>query len=463
MTAIIRTVGRVFVSLESLFVIGMIAFFLIVPFEGYRRFTAEKQWTEDLKTVLEMDRLYTQSQSLFYQMIHDVYDVRDVLLSQGIDESVLIPQSSEVGFFYLTQKERVVIARYEDALQGRFMLDGELIQPNGSNGQEPWPQGRRPEEVFGAGVWLINQRGSVISEMVRDIQFFADQSDPISSWDRWHATITNHRDLSQPLKVHLLEYLEAFHPDRTLFVNDSHWRTSASIASQIERIIVQPGTTRLPDFSPPHSTFNAEGKVTLSHLELPKTVHALSRYAFHEDFFDIDTLIIRNTTTFEAQQETFSSVRNLVSFLHDANLGVPNVSHLVNPILETSGDVSYVTDQVALHYSFDRITIQVTGRIVTLLFYDEDTLVAYARNVKIVRYFLALEDTLPFYVETVIANRFRHVQPPIKPDYRFLGWYLDPNRIDMRLYHQDPLPGFLVEVFARYQRIADIPAPPPFS
>jgi prepilin-type N-terminal cleavage/methylation domain-containing protein len=275
-----------FTLVELIVVIAIIAVLSAVTLVGFNGFIDQARFSNDTQYVENMNRLlepiFIENPDIDPESL-DAFDVRELLNAFSDTPFDFTPRSRNAGFFYLKEYGRVVVSKYDDIASldvTELGFEPTIRLLNGTTVPEDI---EAPEALFGNDRLLLTTSGSPVANIVWGIR---------SGYS--HALLDNYNNpgfiqglLQDSSHQALLnDLLDAFNPDKTLYVNNVNWRTDVPMGDPISRIIFSPGIRNIPTFGD-----YLEGKVNYEGVvRLPKTVRSIEKYALIQ---------FKNTVTIE--------------------------------------------------------------------------------------------------------------------------------------------------------------------
>ncbi|MFP4186710.1 MAG: type II secretion system protein, partial [Acholeplasmataceae bacterium] len=352
-----------FTLVELIVVIAIIAVLSAVTIVGFGGFIDQARYSNDTQYAENMNDLlepYFIENPTVDPSTLDAFDVREIL--NGISDTPFdfTPRTRNAGFFYLKEYGRIAVSKYDDIADLDVTELGIAPSARLLNGTEVPENIEAPEGLFGNDRLLLTTSGSTVADIVWGIrsgyshELLENYNDP--GFIQGLLQDSSHQEL-------LNDLLDAFDPERTLYVNNVDWRTEADSGDTIERIIFSPGIRNIPTYGD-----YLEGNVDYAGtIRLPKTVRSIEKYALIQ--FDDDDVSI--------EMEASDTV-DLV--IHDQALAPGASIENVNATrLSPSEWNARLTD-----YPEDAITVNQNGSQITYDFEnlpDRDEVIGYSVSV----------------------------------------------------------------------------------
>lgn len=289
-------------------IIGILSAVLIPSISGY---IDKARLSNDTTTAAKM----TQIMEIYFidhpEYIDDTdaYDVRNAVNEVNGGEFDFTPRSKNAGYFYISDSREVVVVKYDDLIAGepieginielhQPVEEETLIQLGHIEGEvlelaagDPILPGNTPEQLFGAGSFLLTTDGSPIAEFVNTISnllpnstnLAVDYQNLIDDKPNWVSSFFG-GTTAQTAKID--ELITYYNPATTLYVNDLKWQTTGTVGSLITKIIYVPGINNIP-------SYNLFISTAIASIEVPKTVQTIETDAFGDAFSTMaDTLAV---------------------------------------------------------------------------------------------------------------------------------------------------------------------------
>jgi hypothetical protein len=248
---------------------------------------------DDLKMAQELTEILDEHPILSGEY-YSAHDIRKLIRYHSGKTYDFNPKTSNAGFFYIVNQNKVIVSRFKDiehvvtelGLETSTLLNDSLEDTRAFHS---------PEELFGNGIILLSTHGSIVSETVSTIRSFPESPYTLDIYRK------HNRILKRPIKhmidgshaqIDLLsELMEAYHPERTLYVNNIDWSTKAKRGEDIEKILFAAGISNIP-------TYDLGLRTSTWEVVLPITIKTIEEGAFTRDFSsDLQRIIITSAST----------------------------------------------------------------------------------------------------------------------------------------------------------------------
>lgn len=393
----------------------------------------------------------------------DAPDVRTLLDTFSDEPFNFTPQAANAGFFFIESTRTVVVRKYNDALNGivldttphRGLLLERTMRVSANN--IDLSATNHPEELFGQGSHLLTTEGSLVAAAVQVIRNYADI--PLN-WSTlkeqtWGSSNVALFLLGNALESHLDALMVEYHPNQTLYVNNSIWRTKADGTRTIERIVFSPTTSHVP-------TFDASA-LELSHavITLPRRVRSIGAQAFSglTHISGSMSIVLPQNLTVTVHPNALISSQNIAA-------GAKTTLFDESRLIDYSAYVNVSIDNGLLTYNLEALPIRdqvigydvlTRGNVFQINIYTKEGLVGFATNLKVITYYYnfpgemgSLYPNLVFTTMTTVQNSFVVPSEPTAPTgYNFTGWSTLPEGGTL-LTEQDVLSSNNVVVYAQW-------------
>jgi prepilin-type N-terminal cleavage/methylation domain-containing protein len=299
-----KTHLRGFTLVELIVVIAIIAILSAVSIAGFSnyidraRFSNDTQLASQMTTILKNHLILNPAEEL------DAEDVRTIIESYNEGGISFTPSAKETGFFYLSSSDRIIAAKFEDAtgiieaenlkfVETRLLSDQNLDAPLFNS----------PEEIFGSGGHLLTTEDTPVAMVVSFIQNMASSGSRIDlDYQEALDAINDYQSnlfvrlfgnkISENLEAKVTAFMNYYHPDTTLYVDNVNWATSATNAANIQKAVVKPGISNIPSFG-----LQLTGSIIVT-LKFPSSIKTAEEGAIPvgEGFFSSESTIIFNPT-----------------------------------------------------------------------------------------------------------------------------------------------------------------------
>jgi prepilin-type N-terminal cleavage/methylation domain-containing protein len=453
------TRSRGFTLVELIVVIAVIAVLTAVIIPSFNRFIDQSRFSNDIQSAQGMSNILQNHMTSEPYTDLDAQDVRNIIDLYHGEPYNYTPQAKDTGFFYVSGINRIIAAKFDEAdetIEALSLLNGAMLLNDPGDDEN-----NLPEQLFHQNSHLLSFRGSAVAEVVHFVSTMANQGSAIDyAYGDVLAAVNSLGTnpivrlfgfgLNQNIKDDVLTMLEKFAPDKTLFVNNVSWVTTAGDDDSIDRIVFSPGISNIPEF-----TLSLPTKITLTNLVIPRTVNTIQTNAFPKDMFDISTATLKQGVTVSLDQQAFPE---------DTDIEQRQVLDLSE---ETLIDYSYYVRKTANGYDLsalrDYITEEITGYNVftngqyyEVLIYTSRGLIGFARNIYTINYYYNFDDLGLFITERSMEGVF--VEPAIsisRTGYDLCGWSAE-RESEVILSISDPLedhegnPIYVWNVYAQW-------------
>ncbi|MFP4177846.1 MAG: prepilin-type N-terminal cleavage/methylation domain-containing protein [Acholeplasmataceae bacterium] len=285
-----------FTLVELIVVIAIIAILASVSIAGFSTYIDRARFSNDTQVAAQMTTILKNHLTLTPEEDLDSYQVRDII--ESYDEEIsFTPTADHTGYFYLADVDEIIAARFEDAEdiiatelatfeQTVFLSNQEL---NGGDYASP-------EELFGAGSHLLTTEETPVAMVVNFVSTMANSGSRIEAdYAEAVAAIADYQGslfirlfgnaLPEELETKVDDFIDAYDPDNTLFVNNTNWATAATQGSAINRVVTTPGLSNIPSFD-----LSLTDKIDTT-ITFPSTVRTAEENAIPDSAFEDTTVI----------------------------------------------------------------------------------------------------------------------------------------------------------------------------
>jgi hypothetical protein len=288
-------------------------------------------------------------------------------------------KTSNAGFFYIKSQNKVIAATFDEIpnivtelnRNTSHLLDDSQDSPSFSS----------PEGLFGHGVVLLSTSGSLVAETVDALSRLPEKPYLEEAYEAQYKKLkrplNNYMSGNGPYIDLLKDLMEAFHPERTLFVNNIEWSTTAKHGQGIRRILFANGISNIPAYD--------LGLVTnIEEVTLPMTVKTIEEHAFTNQLSSaLNTIIITTPSTIRILE---GAIHDDVDILHGEFIEIT-----LDEIEDYSDSVDFSVDaQGTFKVDFSKLEIRsiVTeyrvvriGAKYILYIFSEEGLIGYAEGI----------------------------------------------------------------------------------
>ena len=305
-----------FTLVEMIVVIAIIAILAAVVLPTFAGFIDRSRFSTDVQKAASFTRIM-EAHVIESDESLDAIRVREVIedfIGEPID---FTPSASNTGFFYLEETNRVVAAKYDQALNFEVELKHDRfdwlyrhdVSANASSFHSP-------SEIFGQGNHLLTTEGSPVALAVRFIYDLADAGGRldadyqlgVQSIEDYNSnailnTVLNlfNMGISAGVQSRVEAMIEYYDPATTLYVNNVTWATRATEGASITKVVFAPGLINLPAFNLSHEA------LPLTSLTLPNSIRSIETGALPNAAFpDLETLNYGGRNTIQVEQDAFT-------------------------------------------------------------------------------------------------------------------------------------------------------------
>lgn len=306
-----------FTLVEMIVVIAIIAILAAVIIPTTAGFIDRARLSNDQQTAAQMNRALTALVIEDDQALEDVCAayIRDTLDAFGDTPFDWTPKSRNRGYFYLEASEKIIVVSYNQAGEGIELFSQSTLNQvfNVHPVKANQGLGETPEELFGAGIYLLTMDGSIVAQTVYGLRMLPYAKDLKGTYDALVAEVSSLDGLFKDTthKERLEVMLTSYDPKTTLFVTDITWRfqeqTSEHIGWSANRVLMAPGIANIPTYHGPRTT-------VLSTIVVPRTVRTIESGAFsafrqHPSLKHEDSIGLPKTVPIQVQTGAFSSAQ----------------------------------------------------------------------------------------------------------------------------------------------------------
>ncbi len=336
MPRLIKSKSTGFTLVELIVVIAILAILSAVFIPSLTRFIDDSRFSNDTAKAASMTRVLEGHFVGSDISDYDAYDIKLILDDYQGESIDYTPEAANTGFFYLPASKRVVALKYEDAesyVDARALFSKQqttALLSGVSKVETLESEISSPEELFGSGKRLMTRDGSAVAEAISLVYQLASSG---SLMDAIHTagynTIDTYADsifarfaslaISTELKEHVLDMLNSYDPETTLYVNNVEWRTLAGAENEVTKIVFAEGISNIPAYTLDDVTL-ADG---LDEITLPRTVKTVEAGAFPAV---IESILLKNNAEISligedaSLSERFGPATSLMEIAPELNL-----------------------------------------------------------------------------------------------------------------------------------------------
>jgi prepilin-type N-terminal cleavage/methylation domain-containing protein len=438
------SIKKGFTLVELIVVIAIIAVLIAVTIPSFTRYVDKSRFSNDVSKAVSMTNVikahFVGSEAEGY----DAYDVKELINEINGSDIGFTPEAVNTGFFWIPGELKVVALKYEDAEDyaiSELSRDFETLLLN-HEVESTYPS---PEELFGTGMRLMTREGSAVALAVKQVYALANSGSLMETfYSESETTLDQYADslfarfagigISTELKEKVLGMMRAFHPEKTLYVNNVAWATTAVQANDIRQVIFAPGISNLPKFNLIHELDTTMGGIPLEELVLPQTIRTVVKDALPNGIFtELTNVSVSGNRQISIEDET---IIEKISNDDQNHVQIFDLTELT----DYSDFVDFSKQDGVVIYDIESLPIRsdVTGYSVEqksngeihLWIYTQSGLIGYASNVITVVYHFNIEgisDSV-FYTARTTSKSFNDLELTfVRSGYVFQGWSYNPE------------------------------------
>jgi prepilin-type N-terminal cleavage/methylation domain-containing protein len=287
-----------FTLVELIVVIAIIAILASVSIIGFMRYIENARLSNDNQLAQQMTDFIDYHLLAEGEQDLDAHDVRTIIETGNGGAFDFTPQSKDAGFFFIESSNTVIVHKYGDIIDDGFELAQKetRLLSDATKIDSEIQFGESPEEMFGAGTFLLTTSGSVYADVVDSIRNLADSVNLDSDFT----------ELTEQLSDTFSEYFDLFDPRQgTLYVNDDAWKFVGEDNDPIllKRVIFSNEIRNIPAMN---KSVIISGQESGTQIKLPKTVKTIEEHAFTR-FFSRVSINLSKTTNLMVEEHAFTS------------------------------------------------------------------------------------------------------------------------------------------------------------
>lgn len=452
-----------FTLVEMIVVIAIIAILAAVIIPTTAGFIDRARLSNDRQNATRMTQVMQVYEIENENIGHlSAFDVREILDEFSDEPFDFTPSSSNAGYFFDEATRRIVVRKYSEIVNGfelsnptRSYLLG-ISMNNVQASSVDWDQVQEPEALFGNGSLLLSTSGSPIATAVNVIRNYAEI--PVS-WENlkdqtWGQSNFALFRLGGALEAHLDQLMNTFDPEETLFVSNTHWKTTGA---SINRIVFTPGISNIPTYKGNSLDLGIDTTITI-----PRTVRSIEADAF-SSFDGVSTIQFLSTVpvkTFATSlPETIAVSGPTPVRINESDL-IDYSQYLSFSITGNSVVLAFENaqgDELPIKSQVTGYSLRQRGDVVNVQIYTREGLVGYASNLYRVTYHLnrtPLDARVTYFQTTSTINAFIEPPEPIRVGFDFGGWFTDAiiqdETTEINTEDVDPLTLGLTRVYAKW-------------
>lgn len=301
---------------------------------------------------------------------------------------------------------------------------------------------RTPETLFGPDLLLVSGGSGVLEDALGMVRGYAKGEITLEAYEGLLSTLSKPSFLHVIIHRHDLEVrnaarilLELFHPDKTLYVNDTSWITEAEDINDIKGIVFDEGIKTIPALDCPGLENRDGTQIRLAGVVIPASVRRIVSQAFPSDVFDIHTMRLNCLDGLYMGVGSLDGVNTLIydiPFFKDES--TIDFSDEVGFAIGAGGEVTFGFDNLTpyIHqYGLNGYTLKREKNVMVLYLYANDFLIGFARNTYLTTYYAREGDLYPYHVRISHSPSFVEIEPPV-PVYgeTFLGWFREGDMME---------------------------------
>lgn len=421
---------RGFTLVEMIVVIAIIAILAAVIIPTTAGFVDRARLSNDRQNAARMNRVLE-----IYDIEHDnvdlegatAHEIRTILNAFSDTPFIFETEARDAGFFYLSQTQRIVAAKY-DAIGGiELGLEPAYNLLRWQTAAAAPIPGPTPEELFGAGRILFSTGGNQVAQVVFLLSNLMPESSNLTAdYESLEAYVNDGVLPDWITRVFrgerhtetLTTLLENFHPNQTLYINNAFW--SGKDNGVPARVVFSPGISHLPNVP-----------VDVGQLPVPKTIRTTD--------LPPESIVLGENTSVRPISDSDDSLVDYSAFVVLTQDGS-------NTTFDLAG--LPIRDRV-IQYS-----VVFSGSSYRLRIFTDEGFVGFATNRTTIIYHLnhsTADHNITFFSKTVMDGKFSNPAfTPTRNGHTFSGWWTTPEGQGIELEPGNPLPNLETRVYARW-------------
>ncbi|MFP4187635.1 MAG: hypothetical protein ACLFSU_05645 [Acholeplasmataceae bacterium] len=369
--------------------------------------------------------------------------------NQVVGDDCLETESANSAFFLNTETNSIQLERIGELIDHARELPRQTI-----DGKD-YHVHLSPEELFGERLLYLGSADDALCEAMTTVRFTAGNDMDFRAYEQYARSLEDDNrfiafinPVNEEIRAAARIVLDRFHPERTLYVNDSGWKTEAETIGAIESIVFATDIETIPTFDIDIKGDTGSERIRLLDLDIPSTVKRIESDAFPKEAFDIPTLRINSLDGLFMEYDALTGVDDILYdiplFKHDETIDFSNdIDFAVDPL----EGVSYTFDDMPPNiqqYGLNGYNAIEDGNTILIEFYANDFLIGFARNTYITNYYLEEDAAHPYHIGISSQGTFQDIEIPQKSGHTFNGWKLG----DEPITEGEELPNKTIDVYA---------------